>query len=151
MLTTLQLGKEANAYLNGNKKLLMDFRLASPRKSRATKGSTSRISLEGQARLVPLAQRKLATTKTTTALSRKRSRQEVLENEQGFVGSDDDPDWDPIEDADRDGDDRYVEIVESPPKRPRRSAVKTQSASEQCLDGLRKLRTKVSSMDATQH
>ncbi|BEI85126.1 hypothetical protein CcaverHIS002_0505270 [Cutaneotrichosporon cavernicola] len=144
--TYLKLGKDASAFLKGHKKLSMDFREASPKKPRATKGTTARNSIEGQARLVPLAQRNKS-SKTGRELSRKRSRQEVLEDGQDFVGSDDGPDWDPIEDADgRDGDDRGIQVLGqvsgSPPKRPRRSRAGAESASEQCLEGLRKLRAK---------
>ncbi|BEJ15894.1 hypothetical protein CspHIS471_0504990 [Cutaneotrichosporon sp. HIS471] len=144
--TYLKLGKDASAFLKGHKKLSMDFREASPKKPRATKGSTARNSIEGQARLVPLAQRKKS-SKTSRELSRKRSRQEVLEDGQDFVGSDDDPDWDPIDDVDgRDREDSGIQVLGrvsgSPPKRLRRSRAGAESASEQCLEGLRKLRAK---------
>ncbi|GMK55565.1 hypothetical protein CspeluHIS016_0206210 [Cutaneotrichosporon spelunceum] len=142
--TYLKLGKEANAFLNGNRKLSMDFREASPKKARASKAAAAGNSLDGVARLVPLAQRK-RTSKNNTALARKRSRQEVLEDQQDFVGSDDDPDLDSIEDADN-RESSGIKVVErvnaNRSKRPRRSGAGAESASEQCLNGLRKLRAK---------
>lgn len=120
----------------------MDFREASPNKSRAStsggRKSTGETSKAARDRLVPLAQRK--PTKSTTALSRKRSRQEVLEEEQEFVSSD--GDFEPIEDDTDDGGGDSGRVASAPSKRLRRSTSK--SASEQCLEALRKLRDKVS-------
>lgn len=119
------------------KSLKMDFREASPRKAKATTTRKSKgggTSNAAQARLVPLAQRKAA--KSSTTLSHKRSRQDVLEEAQDFVDSSDD---DYIED---DSDNGRVESVRSAPsKRLRSSAAKT--APQLCLEKLIRLRGKV--------
>lgn len=150
---TTQPGPQAQRFLNGTKTLKMDFRAASPRKSRGKGGKAAAGDLAngGQARLVPLAQRK--TAKSTTALSRKRSRQEMLEDEQDFVASDGDDDYEPIEDDSDDriesdfrSDERVMAIPAPTTKRPRKSAPlasQMSSASELCLEALRALREKV--------
>lgn len=129
-------------YLNRGKALKMDFRLASPRKSKTTKKGASDTTTPGQARLVPLAQQ--AKSKQMLSATRKRSRQELLEEEQAF----DDSPW-----GDTDEDEPIEEFEDKGGARTDDGGKRRKSSDagdngeggpvEQCLADLRKLRDKV--------
>ncbi|WVW82165.1 hypothetical protein I302_104171 [Kwoniella bestiolae CBS 10118] len=97
----LRLGKEARKYLNGSKKLNMDFRQASPRKQPAAKKCTSK---KGGSKNQP--QIDSFTRKLSNPVSRKRSHQQIQAETEEFDnspwGDTDDEDYrpdgnDPIE------------------------------------------------------
>lgn len=124
----------------------MDFRQASPKKTRTAKAPAKRTTKDtsGQARVVPLAQQKQNTL--TTSLSRKRSRQEIAEAECAFVdnlSSDDDYDPEVIEDA-------APDVAERPKRRKTSTAheaetdgIAAETPVQQCLKDLRKMCSKV--------
>ncbi|KAK6905567.1 hypothetical protein I203_106397 [Kwoniella mangroviensis CBS 8507] len=109
----IRLGKEARKYLNGSKKLNMDFRQASPRKQPANKKTASKGSgSKNQAQIDSFAR------KLSNPISRKRSHQQILAETEEFDNSpwgdtDDEnyrPDDDPIEiDDDADGNATEIE------------------------------------------
>ncbi|WWC86120.1 uncharacterized protein L201_000991 [Kwoniella dendrophila CBS 6074] len=86
----LKLGKEARKYLNGTKKLSMDFRQDSPRKQPAKKSSGK--GQKGQAQIDSY-------TRKMNPISRKRSHQQILAEEAEFDnspwGDTDDEDYQP--------------------------------------------------------
>ncbi|OCF41399.1 hypothetical protein I317_04790 [Kwoniella heveanensis CBS 569] len=81
----LKLGKMANKYLNGTKKLNMMFRQNSPRKQRVTKKAAAGTKRTGSGRVQP--QIDSFTTKVNNPISRKRSHQQILAEEAEFDNS----------------------------------------------------------------
>nr|XP_031861239.1 uncharacterized protein CI109_003209 [Kwoniella shandongensis]KAA5528311.1 hypothetical protein CI109_003209 [Kwoniella shandongensis] len=77
----LRLGKEARKYLNGTKTLNMDFRQASPRKQPAKTMASTRKVTKGQSQIDSFAQ------KMNNPIARKRSHQQILEEEAEFDAS----------------------------------------------------------------
>ncbi|KAL7423811.1 ATP-dependent DNA helicase sgs1 [Cryptotrichosporon argae] len=124
----LKLGPHAKDYLNGSKKMEMDFRQASPRKSNGAlpkgRGKKQLVPDNGQTRLVPYAQRTKAAAGASPVvsnpLSRKRSRQQLAEEDQAFDDSAwGDEDYQPNE-ADPIRDDADETDVDEPLSRSKR-------------------------------
>lgn len=128
----------------------MDFRQASPRKAARKITKRSSDAGTGKDRLVPLAQLKKSTAKSTP-LSRKRSAQQIAQEEQAFDDSawPSDDDYEPIEDPDRGRSARsdLDQSTGSATKKLKTSAatkkLTAEQATAQCLEALRKLRDKV--------
>lgn len=75
--------------MNGRRKLMMDFsQPAALKAKKAAKASAGTATgTTGQARVVPLAQLKQSKQPVSNPLSRKRSRQQIIEEEQAFDDS----------------------------------------------------------------
>ena len=147
-----QLGKVARQYLNGPKKLSMEFRQASPRKAQATKPVKRK---PGQPQIDGFAQ------KVNNPIARKRSHQQIVEETRAFDDSpwgDTDEDYmpsdeDPIIALSDDGEvplstkkRRTVEPVAQLRARDTVAVDRAETISpvEQCFKSLRAMQTSVS-------
>ncbi|KAK8865792.1 hypothetical protein IAR55_000939 [Kwoniella newhampshirensis] len=93
----LRLGKNAKAHLNG-KTMMMEFRQASPRKQPVKSARTTKKTTKGQIQIDTYAR------KVSDPITRKRSHQQILEEEAEFDnspwGDTDDEDYRPEDDGD---------------------------------------------------